>query len=57
MLNHTSLEAHYHTVFGLIQHHKYSLSEVENMIPYELDIYVSFLLDFIKEQEAKSQAK
>jgi hypothetical protein len=57
MLNHTSLEVHYHTVFSLIQHHKYSLTEIENMIPYELDIYVNFLLAFIQEQEAKAQNK
>ncbi|CAB4141266.1 hypothetical protein UFOVP410_105 [uncultured Caudovirales phage] len=57
MLNHTSLEVYYHTTFSLVQHHKYSLTEIENMIPYELDIYLEFLMTHIKEQEAKMSNK
>ena len=33
-----------------MQHHNYSLSDLENMIPYEREIYVSLLNDFIKEE-------
>lgn len=57
MLNHTSLEVYYQTIFSLVQHHKYSLTELENMVPYEMDIYVEFLVNFIKEQEAKNRNK
>jgi hypothetical protein len=53
MLNHIDLSLYYQTVFGMIQHHKYSLTEIENMIPYEFDIYVHLLVDFIKNQENK----
>jgi hypothetical protein len=51
MLGHNSLEAHYQTQFSLVQHHKYTLTELENMIPYELDLYVSMLLEHLKTLE------
>ena len=36
-----------------MQHHKYSLSEIDGMIPWEKDIYVDMLVDYIKEEEMK----
>ena len=35
----------------MAQHHKYSISDLENIIPYERDIYVNMLNDYIKNQE------
>jgi len=35
----------------MMQHHKYSLTELDNMIPWEREIYVNLLMEFIKEQE------
>jgi len=37
----------------LIQHHKYSLFELENMMPWERDIYVSMLIAYIEEENQK----
>jgi len=37
----------------LLQHHKYSLTEIENMIPWERDIYVSLLVAYIKEEQER----
>jgi hypothetical protein len=34
-----------------MQHHNYSLREIEDMIPWERDIYVSLLVQHLKEQE------
>jgi hypothetical protein len=36
-----------------MQHHKYSLTEIENMIPWERDIYVSLLKNYLDEQEER----
>ena len=36
-----------------MQHHKYSLSEIENMMPWERDIYISLLVNYIKEENDK----
>ena len=33
-----------------MQHHHYSLSEMDMMMPWEREIYVSMLLDYIKEE-------
>ncbi len=38
-----------------MQHHKYSLTEIENMIPWERDIYVNLLVSYIKEQNDKRE--
>jgi hypothetical protein len=39
----------------LIQHHKYSLGDIENMIPWERDIYVSLLINYIKEENDRKK--
>jgi hypothetical protein len=36
-----------------MQHHKYSLSELNEMIPWEKSIYVSMLIKYIEEENEK----
>ena len=36
-----------------MQHHKYSLTELENMIPWEREIYIGLLMQFLKEEEER----
>jgi hypothetical protein len=43
----------YKTNFALIQHHKYSLSDIENMIPWERDVYVNLLAAFLNEERER----
>jgi len=50
------LESYYKLTFSLVQFHKYSLWEVENMIPWERDIYVEMLRQHIEEENSKQQA-
>jgi len=38
-----------------MQHHKYSLSELDNMIPWEREVYLELLMQFISEQNAKAK--
>jgi len=38
-----------------MQHHKYSLTEIEAMIPWERDIYVSLLIRYIKEENERKR--
>jgi len=45
---------YYKTNFGLMQYHKYSLTEIEDMIPFEKEIYVSLLLKYLEEQKNKA---
>jgi hypothetical protein len=57
MLGHTSLAIYYQTMFSMVQHHKYTLTELDGLIPYELDIYIDMLAAFLKEQEARNRNK
>ena len=45
------------TNFSLMQHHKYSLTELENMMPWEREVYVEMLQQFIKEENEKQQQR
>ena len=36
-----------------MQHHNYSLSDIENMMPWEREIYVDMLVQHIKEENEK----
>ena len=38
-----------------MQHHNYSLNEIDSMIPWEKEIYIAMLIDWIKEQEQEQQ--
>jgi|TARA_B100001741_G_C16543117_1_gene595358 hypothetical protein len=52
---HTDLESYFRINFALMQHHKYSLTELENMIPWEKEVYLSFLKQYIEEENLKAQ--
>jgi hypothetical protein len=53
MLCHESLGNLYQTNFAMMQHYKYSLTELENMLPWEREIYISLLLNHIKEENER----
>tara|TARA_B100001250_G_scaffold391026_1_gene391531 strand:+ start:1150 stop:1290 length:141 start_codon:yes stop_codon:yes gene_type:complete len=40
-----------------MQHHKYSLTEIEDMMPWERDIYVDMLITWIKEENEKQKQR
>ena len=46
-----------HTNFGLMQHHKYSMTELDNMIPWEREVYVKLLIEHLKEEEKRVRAE
>lgn len=58
MLGYDSLMNHFRTNFSLMQHHKYNLSDIENMMPWEKFVYIDMLKQHIKQQEdlARDQA-
>ena len=41
--------------FALMQYHKYSLSDINDMIPWERDIYVALLKQHLEEEKLKQQ--
>lgn len=38
-----------------MQHHKYSLEDIEHMMPWEKNVYVNLLVNYIKEENEKLQ--
>ena len=52
---HMSAESYYELTFSLIQYHKYSLTEIENMMPWEREIYLALLTDYIESENLKRQ--
>ena len=38
-----------------MQHHNYSLSDIENMLPWEREIYLDMLIEHIKEENRKTK--
>tara|TARA_A100001011_G_scaffold323879_1_gene345969 strand:- start:125 stop:253 length:129 start_codon:yes stop_codon:yes gene_type:complete len=40
-----------------MQHHKYSLTELENMVPWEREIYVNLLVQYIKDEQEKQRER
>lgn len=51
MLCHTNLGSYYQVIFALAQHHNYSIKEVEDMLPYERDLYFDMIVDYIESQK------
>jgi hypothetical protein len=52
---HEDLESYFKVNFALMQHHKYSLTELENMIPWEREVYLTLLQQFIEEENLKQK--
>jgi len=48
------LENYFRLNFSLMQYHKYSLTEIENMIPWEREVYIALLKQYIEEENLKN---
>lgn len=53
IFGHDSLQNYYVTNFNLMQHHKYSLTEIENMLPWEREVYINLLIQHMKEENER----
>tara|TARA_R110000824_G_scaffold63743_10_gene167325 strand:+ start:203 stop:331 length:129 start_codon:yes stop_codon:yes gene_type:complete len=40
-----------------VQHHKYNLTELENMMPWERQVYIELLLQFLEEEKEREQQR
>jgi hypothetical protein len=43
--------------FALKKYHKFSLTEIEDMIPWERDVYVTLIREWIEEEKQKNARK
>jgi len=54
-MSHDVLANHIETNFQMMQNHRYALSDLENMLPWERRIYVGMLIQWIKEENERNQ--
>lgn len=40
-----------------MQYHKYSLREIEEMLPFEREIYVAMLIQYLEEEKQRLESK
>jgi 3-methyladenine DNA glycosylase AlkD len=50
---HDSLANMLESNFAMIQHHKYSLSDIEGMIPWERRVYIEMLVNHVREENER----
>ena len=53
MMLHDSLANQMQTNFIMLKDHNFSLTETENMIQWERQIYIGLLINYVKEQKEK----
>ena len=56
-LGHESLHNYYRMNFALMQYHKYSLTELDDMIPFERELYVAMLVQYLEEEKQRIESK
>ena len=50
-MSHDSVVNYYKTNFNMIHHHKWSLNELENMLPWEREIYIGLLVQALEDEK------
>jgi hypothetical protein len=43
--------------FALKQYHQWSLTEIEDMIPFEREVYVAMLIQYLEEEKQRIEAQ
>lgn len=55
LLGHNNLKNYFKLIFNMAQHHGYSISDIENMIPFELELYSSMLIDYLEQKKNEQE--
>jgi len=56
-LAHENLYNYYKMNFAMKQYHNYDIDMLENMIPFEREIYVSLLLNYLEEEKNRLESR
>ena len=54
---HNSLIAYYEKVFAFKQYHGWSLTEIEDLLPWELDVMTSLLSGYLENKELQRKQR
>lgn len=55
MMGHNNLKNYYKLIFNMAQHHGYSINDLENMIPFEIELYSSMLIDYLEQKKQEQE--
>ena len=55
MLSHNNLTNYYKLIFNMAQHHGYNIENLENLIPFELDLYSNMLIDYLEQKKQEQE--
>lgn len=50
-MNYNSLGSYYDTLFTMKKYHQYTVQEVENIYPFERDIFIQMIEDYLRKLE------
>ena len=53
MLCNESLQSYYQNNFGLMKHHNWSLTDLEEMLPWERDIYLLLTEQWVEKENER----
>lgn len=53
MMSHNSLANYYQMIFSFKQHHNWNVETVENMMPFEFEIYAVLLKQWLEEENER----
>ena len=57
MTGYSNIAVYYNTMFSMVQHHKYSLTEISEMYPYERDLFLELLRQHLKQLEEERKRR
>ena len=57
MTGYSNIAVYYNTLFSMVQHHKYSLTELNNLYPYERDLFLELLRQHLKDLEEERRRR
>ena len=47
--------AYYKLIFSLVNHYKYGIQDIEQLYPFERDVYYGLLINHLEELEAENK--
>jgi len=56
-MSNDTLINHYTTNFDLMYHHNFSLTELNNMLPYERSVYIQLLNNYLEQKNLEYQQR
>jgi len=54
MLYHTDMTSYYEDNFALMHYHKWSLFEIENLMPWEKETYIKYLENYLEKKKLEA---